>query len=110
MKRLYFYIKQEINRFLLVEEVRTTYSGHVWKLYIRKPSERKLLKMGFKSVNRGYRMKTKKQLSLHVLPSSYGWEVHVDRASKGKHTVSKAQYTEVHINKFLKNYPILWNN
>ena len=64
--------------------------------------------MGCVSENRGYRMKGKKQLSIHILPTSEGWQIHVDRKSKGKHRLSKGEYTEVYINKFLKQYPILW--
>jgi len=107
MKTLYYNIRKIIVMFMLVKSKHTTVNGNLWKVYIRKPSVEKLHRMGFKNENRGFRMKSKKQLSIHVLPTGEGWQIHIDRSSKGKHTVSKTHYTEVHINKFFKNYPII---
>ena len=101
------WLRYQYNLLFIVNKKHTTIVGNTWKLSIKKPSEKKLYKCGFRNANRGYRYKCRRQISIHVLPTGQGWEVHIDRMKGGEHSVSKNFYANMYLKRFLKYYPII---
>lgn len=101
------YLNKTYNNLFRVKKSITGHHGKVYKIYIKKPSVKKLLKMGYESATRGYRYKCRKGKSIHVLPTGEGWQVHVDIRKGGTHQVMKTEWAEIYINKFLERYNIL---
>lgn len=101
------HLRKSYNKLFRVKRSITGHHGKVYKMYIKEPSIKKLLKMGYESANRGYRYECRKKKSIHVLPTGEGWQVHVDIKSRGTHKVMKTKWAEVYINKYLERYNIL---
>lgn len=84
-------------------------------IYIDEPSIPRLKEIGFKNDNRGYRKEITERLSIHCLPTSQGWQVHIDKLKRrrdakgrlrhgGSHSVQKNKSATLLIKQFIEEY------